>query len=141
MRSSKSAFGRSIRDIFAEEGEDGFRAKEMEILAELVQRCNHVIATGGGVVIRQDNRAHLKSGFVVWLTADPEVLFARIGSDASSHHRRPALAQGGLEEVREILHGRQPHYQECADLTLDNTQLAPHEVVDVILKAVSEPIA
>ena len=131
-------FGRSIRDIFAEDGEDGFRAKEMEILAELVQRCNHVIATGGGVVIREANQVRLKSGFVVWLTADPKVLLARVADDASTYHRRPPLAQGGLDEVRDILQGRQPLYQQCADLTLDTTQLGPQEAVQSILQAMGE---
>jgi shikimate kinase len=134
-------FGRSIRDIFAEEGEEGFRVKEAEILAELAQRRHTVIATGGGVILKPANRTHIKTGFVVWLTAPPEVLFDRMQGDAATVHRRPPLAQGGLDEVREILQRREPLYRECADLTVETTTFAPESIVDSIVAAASFQLA
>src|SRR5262245_46963407 len=62
-------FAKTIRQIFDEEGEAGFRAKETAILDELSGRHQCVIATGGGVVLRPENRNRLKSGATVWLTA------------------------------------------------------------------------
>jgi shikimate kinase len=128
-------FGRSIRAIFADEGENSFRDKESEVLTELSQVQKTVVATGGGVVLRPANRALLRSGFVVWLSAAPEILHARISSDATTLQRRPPLAQGGLEEVREMLQRREPLYQECANLTIDTSQFVPEDVVERIMKA------
>jgi shikimate kinase len=126
--------GRTIRAIFAEEGEESFRQKETEILAELAQRRNVVVATGGGVILRPENRVCLSNGLVVWLTAPPEVLYERMLSDVSTIERRPPLAQGGLDEVREVLQRREALYRECASLTVDTTTFVPEAVVADILK-------
>ena len=95
--------GRTIRDIFAKEGEEAFRVKEAQVLAELSQARNMVIATGGGVVLRPANRTCLRTGFVIWLTAPPEILYARMLDDTTNIERRPPLAQGGLAEVARAL--------------------------------------
>src|SRR6188768_2626659 len=72
-------YGRTIREIFAAEGEAGFRDKESAVLADLCTRTDTVIATGGGIVLREVNRRLLnQNGFVTWLTADPPTLLARI---------------------------------------------------------------
>src|SRR2546430_46989 len=64
-------YGHTIRDIFAAEGETGFRNKESTVLADLCTRTKTVIATGGGVVLRHENRVRIKKcGFVAWLSAD-----------------------------------------------------------------------
>ena len=73
--------GCSIRQVFAEEGEVGFRDRESAVLAELCQRRRHVIATGGGVVLRPENRARLKRGRVIWLTGDADTLWQRMQRD------------------------------------------------------------
>src|SRR5262249_35187521 len=63
--------GRTIRTIFAEEGESGFRDREATLLEELAGRRECVVATGGGVVLRETNRQRLRTtGVIVWLTAD-----------------------------------------------------------------------
>ena len=109
--------GLSIRDIFAAEGEAGFRRRESDALAELCRLEAHVIATGGGVVLRAENRALLKrSGVVIWLTGDIDTLWGRIGGDATTASRRPTLTVGGRDEVAELIAAREPWYRECADL-------------------------
>ena len=71
--------GRSIKDIFATEGEPGFRDREAAALAELCARSGCVVATGGGAILREANRAVLRAnGFVVWLTAAPETVWERL---------------------------------------------------------------
>src|SRR5262245_5811404 len=88
---------RSIRQIFAEEGEAGFRDKEVAWLEEFCRYSKHVVATGGGVILRERNRQLLReAGYVVWLTADSATLWQRIGADTSTQDRRPNLTVGGM---------------------------------------------
>jgi shikimate kinase len=131
-------FGQTIRAIFDAEGEAGFRAKEAAVLDDLCKLSRHVVATGGGVVLRPSNRAKLKAaGRVVWLTADAQTIWNRLQQDAATAERRPALTVGGLAEVVELLDARQPHYRDCADVTIDAAAHAPERIVDVILERLS----
>jgi shikimate kinase len=128
--------GRTIRQIFAEEGEAGFRDKEALLLQELCGRHSHVIATGGGVVVRPANRDRLRSaGLVVWLTADAQTLWRRLQRDATTAERRPDLTVGGLAEVEELVQARRPLYEAVAHLTVDTVGRTPPEVVEAILAA------
>ncbi len=130
--------GCSIRDLFEVEGEQGFRRREMEVLADLCQRRKLVIATGGGVVLREDNRERLKTSRVIWLKADADTLWGRISSDSSTLERRPALTGAdGKREVELLLQQRQPLYRACADLALDTTNRSPEEIVQTILSSLT----
>ncbi len=120
--------GQSIRQIFVAEGEAGFRAKESALLQELCGLNDHVIATGGGVILREENRAALKRGAVVWLRAPADVLWQRIQADANTAQRRPNLGQGGLAEVEEMLRVREPLYQACQDFAVDVAERSPSQV-------------
>jgi shikimate kinase len=131
----ESRAGRSIREVFAAEGEGGFRDREAEVLAELSQREQHVVATGGGAILRQTNRERLQSGWVVWLSADPQTLWERLQGDDSTTARRPALSVGGLEEIVEVLRGRESLYRTCADFTVQTAGRAPVAIADEILAA------
>jgi shikimate kinase len=123
---------RSIRQVFTEEGEAGFREREVAVLCELARLNKHVVATGGGVVLRPENRTNLQAGKVVWLTAAAEVLWQRLGGDASTAGRRPDLTRGGLAEIEELLEVRVPLYAACADWTVDTAVKSPEEVADLI---------
>src|SRR5262245_24962561 len=113
--------GKTIRVIFAEEGEEGFRVKETATLQELSRGREQVIATGGGVILSSENRATLKeTGWTVWLTASARTLWERLQVDATTAERRPALTQGGLAEIEELLQARHPLYQACADLQVSS---------------------
>ena len=128
---------RSIAEIFASEGEPGFRDREAAALAELCARPLGVIATGGGAILREANRQLFRaSGFVVWLTASPETVWARMVTDPTTAARRPNLtATGGLEEVRALIAARTPLYRETADFIVPSDVLSPEEVADAILTA------
>ena len=97
--------GCTIADIFRAEGEAGFREREADILRELAKRERHVIACGGGVILRPANRALLHStGHCVWLTGDPKILCERLECDPSTGSRRPALTDlPGPAEIERIL--------------------------------------
>jgi shikimate kinase len=112
--------GKTIKEIFAEEGEGAFRDYESAVLAELARLQQHVLALGGGVVLREENRKLLKSrGKVVWLQAPAELLWERIQADATTAERRPNLtAQGGIAEIRTLLAAREPLYGAVADVTV-----------------------
>jgi shikimate kinase len=129
-------YGQTIREIFAAEGEAGFREKEATVLVDLCTRTNTVIATGGGIVLRDQNRNLLKRrGFVAWLTADAPTLLARIQADPATAERRPALAGGGPAEIEKLLAVREPLYRACADVVVPVGALSPEQAADAILAA------
>lgn len=125
----ESHHGRSIRQIFEEEGEEGFRDKESAILDELCRLERHVLATGGGVVLRESNREKLRAaGLLIWLTADTATIHQRLQADPSGDERRPVLTVGGVAEIEDLLRTRRPLYQDCADLTIDTVGRSAEEI-------------
>jgi shikimate kinase len=128
--------GMSIADIFAAEGEGGFRARETATLRKLTAGSAAVIATGGGIVLRPENRDLLRSsGFVVWLAVEPEVLWERIAADPTTAARRPNLtAAGGVAEVRQLLAAREPLYRQLAQFVAAAAR-SPEDVAADILPA------
>jgi shikimate kinase len=123
----EAAVGRSIADIFAAEGEGGFRDIEARTIAGLDDDPPRVISVGGGAVLRDENAARLRSlGVVIWLTAPAETLWARICDDERSPQRRPNLTPaGGLDEVRRLLAERSPRYGALADHVIDTAPDLP----------------
>jgi shikimate kinase len=131
----EAAAGRSIAAIFAAEGEAGFRDRESAAINALCDREMHVVATGGGAVLRDANRDHLRrSGFVVWLTVTPEVAFARVCGDPTTAARRPNLTPaGGLDELRALIAAREPFYRAVADFACDTAARSPEDAAAAIL--------
>ena len=129
--------GMSIQQIFADSGEQTFRDLESTVLADLARLEGHVLALGGGAVVRPENRRSLAGrGKVVWLKASPELLHARIAADSTTAARRPNLTgRGGLDEIRQLLTEREPIYQACADLVLDAQQQSPEALAEQIAAA------
>ena len=117
-------------------GEAGFRDREADTLVELGKIPNAIIATGGGIILRETNRKRLReTGFVVWLESNPATIWERISTDPLTAERRPNLAQGGLEEVRELLRARESLYAEVAQLRISTDRALPDEAADAILTA------
>lgn len=119
--------GVTIPMIFDIEGEAGFRQREIAVIDELTQRPNIVLATGGGVVLAEDNRRALRSrGFVIYLRSSVESLVQRTKNDRN----RPLLQTGDPETViRQILEARDPLYVEIADLVIETQQVSVFRVV------------
>jgi shikimate kinase len=103
--------------IFEIEGEDGFRAREAHTLAELTADNDIVLATGGGAVLRAENRTALATrGFVIYLRAQPRDLWQRTRHDKN----RPLLqTEDPLGRLQELYELRDPLYREVADLIVD----------------------
>lgn len=123
--------GAPVAELFAQRGEAAFRRLETETLQSLdhLRRC--VIATGGGSVVREENRAYLRRlGFVVGLTASEEVIFERV----SRNGKRPLLrTPDPRATVRNLLQERAEAYAVTAQFVLDTSALAPPAVVEKIV--------
>jgi shikimate kinase len=126
--------GRPIRQIFAEDGEPAFRDLEAALLGEFCGLREHVLALGGGVILREENRRRLRTPghLVVWLRADPLTIWRRLQEDPATAERRPDLSVGGLAEIEEMLSLRAPHYAECAHATVETGGRTPQEIADEI---------
>jgi len=109
--------GCSIAELFARGGEAGFRAIEAKMIDRLTRRANIVLATGGGAVLRADNRKALRErGTVVYLRASADDLAHRLRNDRS----RPLLQQGDARaKLHELFRVRDPLYRETAHFVLD----------------------
>jgi 5-deoxy-5-amino-3-dehydroquinate synthase len=114
-----SATGLTVREVFEHEGEDAFREREAAVLADLLSRPEPtVIAAGGGVVVRDENRKRLGSddAFVVWLSGEPRFLASRVGRKDS----RPLLdGDDPIARLEQLAHERAPLYREVADVVVD----------------------
>jgi shikimate kinase len=132
--------GKSIAQIFAEEGEPAFRDREAEVVAELCRQDRLVLAAGGGAPLREENRAVIRAaGKVVWLTARPETIHRRMSADDTTAARRPHLTpQGPLEEIRHLLAERDAFYRQTADLIVDTENRSPEVLADDILRQLKE---
>lgn len=129
--------GVAIDYIFDVEGEEGFRQRETQILKDLYKIPNIVIATGGGIVIKEQNRALLKrDGFVVYLSSSVEQLVQRTAKSKT----RPLLAQSSNREetLHNLLKAREGFYQEVADMVVDTTGKKLYAITNEIKKAVSK---
>jgi shikimate kinase len=112
--------GATIPWIFDMEGEEGFRRREQAVVDELTARPSIVLATGGGAVIKPENRDCLKQrGIVVYLKADLDELLARTRNDKN----RPLLqTEDPRARLQSLLAQREPWYLEIADLVFDTQQ-------------------
>ena len=127
--------GKSIARIFAEEGEPAFRDFEAQVIADLCRRDRLVLAAGGGAPLRPESRRAMRAaGKVVWLTARPETILARMTADATTTARRPNLTdKTPLEEVVALLKEREPVYREAADWAVDTEGKTPELLAEEIL--------
>ena len=124
--------GKSISRIFSEDGEERFRELETAELAKLKEAAGIVLATGGGAVLRPENREILRGiGTTIWLHAEPGILFER----ASRNRKRPLLdVENPRTTFNTLLESRLPIYAEAADLTVDASGLSHSQTVDAILR-------
>jgi shikimate kinase len=131
-REIEARSGVSIATIFELEGEAGFRKRESQVLDELTQRSDLVLATGGGAVLAETNREHLKSrGLVIYLQASTDELVRRTSGDKS----RPLL-QGDDPRGRllELLQLRQPLYEATAHVSFHSGAANPRRLVKRMLE-------
>jgi shikimate kinase len=129
--------GKTIPQIFQQEGEVAFRELEIEVTKEVAERKNTVIACGGGVVLNEINIERLrKECIIVYLTASPTVILKRTSSD---ENKRPLLSKPNkAQRIQELLRFRKPFYERAADIKIDTSKLDINSATEQIIKKVKE---
>jgi shikimate kinase len=129
----EKATGRTVREIFAEDGEDAFRSFETQALVDALATPEpSVIAAAGGVVLREENRRALKDSDakVVWLSANPDLLAQRV---TSSGHR-PLLDDDPAGTLQRMYDNRKALYEEVSDAVVQVDNRSPDEVAEAVLR-------
>ncbi|HPP47838.1 MAG TPA: shikimate kinase [Accumulibacter sp.] len=126
--------GVSVPTIFEIEGEEGFRKREAQIIAEIAALDTQVVATGGGVVLRPENRQLLlSSGLVVYLNVPLHTLYERTRHDKN----RPLLqVQDPLQKLKELHIQRDPLYREVADIVVSGSRIALQSILPLIAQQI-----
>ena len=125
---------RTVAEIVEAEGWDAFRAYETQALAKASESSAAVIATGGGIVTRDENCKLMKQGGLVFFIDVPVEELARRLSANPEAAQRPSLTGAGLvEEIRQVLAERMEMYTACADITVDGAQ-SVEKIIDNIVE-------
>lgn len=127
---------RSVADIFIDEGEDYFRAREREAVAQAIATEVGVVALGGGAILAQDSRELLAGTPTVWLRLAPDTAVKRVGLNAA----RPMLLGGVRSQLIGLLKERTPFYEEVATITLDVDDLDIEAAVSTIAEQLGQPL-
>ena len=124
--------GKSIPDIFRQDGETAFRELEIKVTKEVSKGENLVIACGGGIVLNKINVDRLRENArMVYLTASPEVILRRISEEGG---QRPLLkVDDPALTIRELSNFRKPFYERAADITVDTSKLDIHAIAERII--------
>ena len=120
---------REIKDIFSEDGELFFRNLETLKLKELINVENAIISTGGGIILKNENRSILNNLFTIYLKADFENIFNRIKQDTS---RPLLLTDDPYNTAKDIFKSRQSVY-ESFKIHVRTDNKTPHQVVEEII--------
>lgn len=129
--------GKSIPDIFQQDGEIAFRELEIEVTKEVSKAKNLVIACGGGLVLNKINIDRLRrEARIVYLTASSGVILKRVSGDGGE---RPLLkAPDKASTIQELLRFRQPFYERAADIKIDTSKLDIDSVAEQIIEKLRE---
>ncbi len=125
--------GRSIREIFADDGEEYFRRLETDLLRELLEKGgSRIYSVGGGTPVKAENRGLLKKlGKVVYLKVSPETVYERLKNDTD----RPLLqCQDPLSKIRQLLAERREAYEACADIVIDADETDMEDILKRIME-------
>lgn len=129
--------GASIPVIFEFEGEEGFRKRESEVICDLTAQSDIVLATGGGAILRPENREYLKTrGTVIYLRASVSSILQRTGHDKN----RPLLQTANpRERIEQLAREREPYYLEVADFVIETGRPNVQSMVQTILTRLEAP--
>jgi shikimate kinase len=122
--------GCSIRTFFDREGEDSFRDIEQQVIDDLTRQHDGVIATGGGAVLREVNRQHMRErGHVIYLRSSPEDVFRRVRHDTA----RPLLqVDDPLQRLRALFETRDPLYRDTAHFVIETGRPSVAMLVNMV---------
>lgn len=126
--------GKSVSDIFTQDGEAVFRTLEKEVIAELIESKGAIVALGGGALGNTDTRNLVKQATAIWLVAGLAQAVDRVGMNRN----RPLLLGNVRGQLAELMTAREPLYKEVATFAIDTSKLSPDEVVSEILVQLNE---
>ena len=137
----ESSTGKTIKRIFEEEGEEGFRKIETDAIARLSKMDNKIISAGGGVILRKDNVKNLKdNGFLVLLEATPEIIHNRIAQDEKTTQQRPSLTdKTPLNEIKHLAQ-RENSYKNASDYTINTSYVSCEDIVNEIITVIDKQL-
>jgi shikimate kinase len=127
--------GKSVSDIFVDDGEDTFRTLERQVVADALDSFDGVLALGGGAVLAEETRARLAGHAVVYLSVELADAASRVGFDTS----RPLLALNPRATLRHLLDQRRPFYTEVATRTVVTGGRTPEEIAAQLVAGVRAP--
>ena len=130
----EKAVGKTIPEIFEQDGEEAFRDAESQVLDAVQAYVRCVISTGGGIVEKRENWSKLQTGIVVWLDVDPEVIIKRL--EGKSFENRPLLkTENPLQTLQDLLERRKVKYSQ-ADIAVhvDSESMDPDQVADMVIR-------
>ena len=125
----ESRAGKSVSDIFTQDGEPAFRKLEHDVIVELLDSNNVVLALGGGSLGNDETRAKVKDATTVWLVAGLAQAVDRVGMNRN----RPLLLGNVRGQLADLMVAREPFYKEVAAIAVDTSKLIPSEVVTEIV--------
>ena len=129
--------GKSIPEIFQQDGEIVFREMEIKVTKKVAQKTGQVIACGGGMVLNKINTDRLReTARMVYLKTSPRKILERTSADTNE---RPLLdVPDAVQRIRELLDFRKPFYQRSADITINTSRLSINRVADMIISRLKE---
>lgn len=128
---------KSINEIFAEDGETEFRQLESDVLRQVSAYLYTVIATGGGIILRQENWSHLRDGMVIWLDVPVNILVDRLKHDDT----RPLLKKEELETKLTSLYNQRKSLYQQADIIIEVKENdSPEDIVKKIITEIPHKI-
>ncbi len=132
--------GSSIAEIVRRHGWDYFRSVEKKVISEISGRDGLIIAAGGGAILEPENVQALKrNGFIIWLTAEVQILLQRMARDGHTIGQRPSLTgKGTLEELEEVIAQRKSFYEKVSEVRVDTSALDVDGVVSHLLSILRE---
>jgi shikimate kinase len=126
--------GKSVSDIFTQDGEPAFREIEHDVIVELLDSTDVVLALGGGSLGNDETRAKVKAAKAVWLIAGLSQAVDRVGMNRN----RPLLLGNVRGQLADLMSAREPFYKEVASVAVDTSKLIPSEVVAEIVSKLSK---
>ena len=130
--------GKSISEIFADDGEETFRDLEQQVLSQVSAYTRLVVATGGGIVLRSLNWSHLHDGIVVWIDVPVEILYDRLKTESA--HRPLLQTEDPFQKLSNLYEQRRDRYAQADISIMVNAEETPAAISDRLFEMIHNRI-
>jgi len=129
----ETRLGKSVSDIFTQDGESKFRETEAQVISDLLAKDNLVVSLGGGSLLNETTRELVKQNTVVWLVVNLAGAVSRVGLNRN----RPLLLGNVRGQLADLMQAREPLYVDVATHKVDTSEMSASAVVTAIIALVS----